>query len=616
MAPSDGMHSRAGTPSFVQPSGMQRRAAAVSTEPTAAEEAATGWKGAEIVTKKLRRPPSTPGTTQALEWVALSGGPPDAGKEQSHEELRVIDAKRKRLLELARNTSATQSLFQLWQLPRTVLPRLIRKPIIWLVLLTYAVGVILGRLALLSDEMLAEAAQRDGESGSAAVTFMVVFYVGYCYSRSNQQFDDVQLIMHSINDACLIARVTFEDKLEVHRLWRYLNMLHAAAFCGLTDELTENNFFMPMCEKFCLLSQGAVRKEELESIARIQIDDSGSRACAMFEVWAFEVLKGEALRSGKSLTPPIHARLMNEINNVSVSIKRLFAYRYQVLPYIYTHLVSLSCAIYLFRSTFLAGLEVTPDSSSTFGLILPATEVIGQIVATFGLIEVGETILDPFGSDPEDYALLHFVEVTAVSSHEAIHIGIATADRTQVAPRRHCARACVVVTPHVPNARLHSLTRGSTRIRPALPEPCGLRVQEREQYYEPMELVAANKLVRGMIRRYRWRKVMEQAKTQAEFERRMRGAPVDLLETRPKVPKGGGPRQARYDNSAKLPREAGKTYVKVQRRHRSTKKQDAELAECVSAASASSPTEHPGRVRGTSPATLPTSANGSLHLGA
>ena len=120
----------------------------------------------------------------------------------------------------------------------------------------------------------------------------------------------------------------------------------------------------------------------------------------------------------------------------------------------------------------------------------------------------------------------------------------------------------------------------------------------------------------AMIRRYRWRKVLEQAKVQAEFERRIRGAPVDLLETRPKVPKGGGPRQARYDNSAKLPREAGKTYVKVQRRHRSTKKQDAELAECVSAASASSPTEHPGRVRGTSPATLPTSANGSLHLGA
>ena len=45
------------------------------------------------------------------------------------------------------------------------------------------------------------------------------------------------------------------------------------------------------------------------------------------------MLKGEAMRSGKaggSLTPPIHSRLMGEINNVSISIKRLFAYRYQV----------------------------------------------------------------------------------------------------------------------------------------------------------------------------------------------------------------------------------------------------------------------------------------------
>ena len=93
-----------------------------------------------------------------------------------------------------------------------------------------------------------------------------------------------------------------------------------------------------------------------------------------------------------------------------------------MLPYIYTHLISLSCALFLFRTVFLVGLEFTPEASVGFGLAMPAVEVLTQIVATFGLIEVGETILDPFGDDPEDYALLHFVEVTAVSSHEAIQI--------------------------------------------------------------------------------------------------------------------------------------------------------------------------------------------------
>ena len=43
----------------------------------------------------------------------------------------------------------------------------------------------------------------------------------------------------------------------------------------------------------------------------------------------------------------------------------------------------------------------------------PAVGTAAQIIATFGLIEVGETILDPFGNDPEDFALLHFVEVSS-----------------------------------------------------------------------------------------------------------------------------------------------------------------------------------------------------------
>ena len=37
----------------------------------------------------------------------------------------------------------------------------------------------------------------------------------------------------------------------------------------------------------------------------------------------------------------------------------------------------------------------------------------------FGLLEVGDTILDPFGNDPEDYAVVHFVEHTAFASLEA-----------------------------------------------------------------------------------------------------------------------------------------------------------------------------------------------------
>jgi len=220
------------------------------------------------------------------------------------------------------------------------------------------------------------------------------------------------------------------------------------------------------------MGSGKVKEEELEAIQRINLDENGSRACSMFEVWAFEVVKGEARRTTKGegdLTPPIQARLQGEINNVGVCIKRLFAYRYQVMPFIYTHLVSLACFIYLAVTAFLAGIKWKPESSVTFGLTVPMILLITKIFSTFGLIEVGETILDPFGSDPEDFAILHFVEVTCCSSHEAIEI-----------------------------------------------ESCGERLKDRPAFYTHEELDAAKAIVRRVEERFLFRKFMAAARSAAK----------------------------------------------------------------------------------------------------
>ena len=76
--------------------------------------------------------------------------------------------------------------------------------------------------------------------------------------------------------------------------------------------------------------------------------------------------------------------------------------------------------------------------------------------------QVGDTILDPFGKDPEDFAVLHFVECTAASSLEVIEV-----------------------------------------------EHAGRHVAERPTFYTVEELNAAHQLVRGMIRRFRARKAAE-----------------------------------------------------------------------------------------------------------
>ena len=241
-------------------------------------------------------------------------------------------------------------------------------------------------------------------------------------------------------------------------------------FCARPTILTLSPALVALAQ-FNLMGSGKVKEEELEAIRRINLDENGSRACSMLEVWAFEVVKGEARRTARGegdLTPPIQARLQGEINNVGICIKRLFAYRYQVMPFIYTHLVSLACFIYLAVTAFLAGIKWKPDSSVTFGLTVPMILLITKIFSTFGLIEVGETILDPFGSDPEDFAILHFVEVTCCSSHEAIEI-----------------------------------------------ESCGERLKDRPAYYTQEELNAAKAIVLKIVERFRFRKLMAQARSAA-----------------------------------------------------------------------------------------------------
>lgn len=65
-------------------------------------------------------------------------------------------------------------------------------------------------------------------------------------------------------------------------------------------------------------------------------------------------------------------------------------------------------------------MHFSPEAGYTFGLILPFCSVLISTLAIFGLLEVGDTIGDPFGKDPEDFAVLHFVEVRMGAR---VHVG-------------------------------------------------------------------------------------------------------------------------------------------------------------------------------------------------
>jgi len=185
------------------------------------------------------------------------------------------------------------------------------------------------------------------------------------------------------------------------------------------------------------------------------------------------------------LSDATQTRLQQEIATIGVSIQRLYAYRYQVIPFVYTHLVSLSCFLYLGCTGFLSGFQFDEDASWSFGLVLPMTFYTIKIFTTFGLFEVGEVILDPFGDDPEDFALLHFVEVTISSSWEAISIV------------------------------------------PLLP-----RAADQGDYYRAKELLAAKTIIMKIVDRFRWRRVLAAARAQKELQSQTQQQQVRVVRER------------------------------------------------------------------------------------
>ena len=77
-----------------------------------------------------------------------------------------------------------------------------------------------------------------------------------------------------------------------------------------------------------------------------------------------EVIREESTRCK---TPaPIQAKLQSEVSEIGLHIKKLFAYRYQVLPFIYTHLVSALSTFYLMVTAFLIGLYFNLASPPCF----------------------------------------------------------------------------------------------------------------------------------------------------------------------------------------------------------------------------------------------------------
>ena len=93
---------------------------------------------------------------------------------------------RERLLADARRYSPISLVLNLQKLPQTIFSRLIFFPIVWILMLTYAAVAVLTRMGYIDiAAYVGDSEEGLDHMGSASVlvTFVVVFFVTFCYNR-------------------------------------------------------------------------------------------------------------------------------------------------------------------------------------------------------------------------------------------------------------------------------------------------------------------------------------------------------------------------------------------------------------------------------------------------
>jgi predicted membrane chloride channel (bestrophin family) len=327
---------------------------------------------------------------------------------------------REQLLDDARRYSPISSVFHLRKLPRTVIYRMFAYPIVWVLISVYAAAATLTRLGIVDLGQLA--AEEGGiprdefdsagvyDGAEVLVVFSVVFYLGYCYNRHFEIYQLASQVKSMIINLCAASRACL-PKTTARKLFVHLNLMHCSAYCALSPIYNKENFM----DVFCKLHHITLPNHE-EFFG--DVDTAGGVHYSQCAVWAQSALY-KALKRGD-----IHAEafrtMQEEILRLRSTLNSIFAYQYQVIPFAYSHLVSAACFFYLVGLALVKAMRFHPDAPVLAGLVLPMLSFWIALITTIGLIDIGQAISDPWGNDPEDFAVPRFLHSTAKMSRYLI----------------------------------------------------------------------------------------------------------------------------------------------------------------------------------------------------
>ena len=365
---------------------------------------------------------------------------------KTYRDTMKINGVREAVLNDARRLSPISAVLHANKLKNSIVPRLFSYVIVWIVVGIYAGCATLARLRdrygeFFGGDPFGDAGMREGayEGASVLVTFMVVFYLGYCYSRYFEQYAALRDAMATIVNVMLTARVCLPTDY-CKMTYMYLNLLHATAYVGMTPVFNSFNFL----DRFITEHDLADDEDVEHRLAMLDIDHAGAYTFNVITGWTISLFHEAQVVCRWSTCPctpsmlatprhpsqpcndircpqiPPSARaqvrgdldgetyrnMHHDLLTVRSRLNSLYAYQHQVIPFVYSHLVSLACFLYLaffavekvhrgplqrassilplpphqLLLPFEQGARFTPESTYLFGLFVPGASFFIALV--------------------------------------------------------------------------------------------------------------------------------------------------------------------------------------------------------------------------------------------
>jgi len=333
------------------------------------------------------------------------------GKETlDAEHIRAIEKERRLLLKVALKGPLTI----LTTYTGTIVPHILRSFQFWSTILGYWLVRTLVRNDVLEDGpdckypiQLVQVSILGG-----FFSFALVFYASQSYSRYTTQYFASMSCEGRIFDSVTLAQATLPQT-SCLRLLRYMNAAHVLAYIGLSSSYSVENLLDDWQKQYHLLT--ATEESRLKQFKL----NHGGTAYREVLTWCVDLIEKE-YKAG-FITDMRCQQLQNQVLVLRDSIKTLYDFNDQPLPFFYVHLAYILVFFYLPLFTYAVAIDTTAKTDvDTYPEVIGCIIVLTNSLFMIGLINIGKKLQEPYGHDVEDLSVIHYLTFTLKMSRRIV----------------------------------------------------------------------------------------------------------------------------------------------------------------------------------------------------